>query len=239
MQTRCLEILSASLKYMEDPWKEIGLETMSAILKGSNPAEIIPVLAILKDLIQRVEIREWKPLWPRLVWLSRHENPACRRSVHQVFQKAFDLIDHRDPDFAAAILCACTDVNEQLANDMQNFLAQKLPSDSTMDRLLTYLSDFYSPATEDIFIPFLTHFLLERTTYSQQYSEPLFAKPLDDIPFELVDFSTLNSQSPSRSWNSSGRVSTRRQFQVKEMFSSIRCNPIGFLVPFPIHLKHF
>lgn len=223
-QVRCLEMLCLSLMYLEDPWREIGYGTMAAILKGSNPAEIIPVLSILKDLIPRVDIDQWKPLWPDFVRLARHTNPVVRQRVYEIFQKAFDLVEHQDPHFAPAILRGCTDTNAELANTMQNFLADKLPTDSTMDRLLMYLSHFYASSTEDCFIAFFSHFLLERTTHSQQYSQPIFDKPLDDVPFEWIDFSasiSQSSQSPSRSWQHRSKLPTTRTFQVNKSFRNL------------------
>jgi len=207
--------------YLEDPWREIGCGTMMAILKGSNPAEIIPVLSILKNLIPRVDLDQWKPLWPDFIRLARHSNPAVRHHVYEIFQKAFDLAEHQDSQFAPAILQSCTDNNLELANMMQNFLADKLPTDSTMDRLLMYLSHFYSSSTEDCFIAFFSHFLLERTTHSPQYCQPIFDKPLDDVPFEWIDFSSSisqSSQSLNRSWHHRTRLSTNRTFQVDKSF---------------------
>ena len=219
---RCLEVVSLSWMYLEDPWREIGYGTVAAILKGSNPAEIIPVLSILKNLIPRVDVEQWKPLWPDFIRLARHSNPAVRQRVYEIFQKAFDLVDpHQDPHFAPAILRACTDTNPELANMMQNFLADKLPADSTMDRLLMYLSHFYSSSTEDCFIAFFSHFLLERTTHSQHYSQPIFDKPLDDVPFEWIDFSasiSQSSQSLNRSWHHRTKLSVTRSFQVGVLF---------------------
>ena len=181
--------------YMEDPWREIGFQTLDTVLKGSNAAEILPVLSILKELIPRVDISQWKPLWPSLVRLSVHKNAVLRRKLYEIFQKSFDLIDHGDPDFAAAILRGCVDADAQLAAMMQNFLADKLPADSTMERALMFLRDFYCASTEDFFAAFFSHFLLERTAHSQQYLQPIFDHPLDDVPFQDVHFASQDRRS--------------------------------------------
>lgn len=207
---------------MEDPWKEIGFKTIESVLKGSNSAELCPVLSLVKDLIPRLEINEWKPLWPTLIRLSRHENVQCRSRLYEVFKKAFDLSDPRDPEFAQAILRACTDENKELAVNMQNFLAEKLPN-STMDRLLVYVTDFYAPGSEDYFLPYSLHFLLERTTHSHINRESIFDQPLDDIPFQLLDLASLSSQSLSQrpSWNNFGRSFSYGSIQVNSI--TIEC----------------
>lgn len=179
---------------MEDPWKEIGYGTIESILKGSNPAELCPILSLVKDLIPRVDISEWKPLWPSLVRLSRHQNVECRSRLYEIFKKALDLSDPVVPEFAQAILRACTDEDQELAIKMQNFLAEKLPS-STTDRLLTYITDFYSPDSEEVFVPYCSHFLLERATKHHVYLEPIFNEPLETIPFQVFDLTSLASQS--------------------------------------------
>lgn len=191
---------------MEDPWKEIGYGTFESTLKGKNPAELCPVLQLLKNLIPRIEIKDWKSLWPALVRLSRHENVECRSHLYEVFKKAFDLSDPGDPDFAQAILRGCNDPNQELAVKMQNFLAEKLP-DTTTDRLIVYLTNYYCPGLEEYFLPFCSHFLLERTSHTHDYREPIFGQPLDDIPFETFDLASLGSQghSGTPTWNSFGR----------------------------------
>lgn len=191
---------------MEDPWKEIGFKTIESTLKGSNPADLCPMLALVKDLIPRVEVEEWKPLWPTLIRLSRHQNVECRSRLYEVFKKAFDLSGSHDSEFAQAVLKACSDQDEELAVKMQNFLAEKLPN-GTMDRLLAYVTDFYSPGAEDYFLPYCLHFLLERTTQSHLYREPIFDQPLDDVPFQSFDLLSLSSQTVSQrpSWSNFGR----------------------------------
>ena len=214
---------------MEDPWKEIGLKTIESVLKGSSPAELCPVLSLVKDLIPRLEISEWKPLWPTLIRLSRHENVECRSRLYEIFKKAFDLSDPCDPEFAQAILRACTDQDKVLAVMMQNFLAEKLPN-STMDRLLVYVTDFYAPGSEDYFLPYSLHFLLERTTHSHLYRDSIFDQPLDDIPFQLLDLASLSSQSHSQrpSWNIFGRTFSYGSIQVNS--SAIECIYLLLLV---------
>lgn len=197
---------------MEDPWKEIGFSTIESFLKGSNPAEICPVLILLKNLLPRVDVDQWKPLWPALARLSRHQHILVRSRLYDVYRKAFDLIDPCDPAIAQAVLRACSDENQELADEMQNFLAEKLPN-STMERLLTYVTQFST--LEEFFIPYCSHFLLERTTTNHTYREPMFDRPLDDIPFEEVDLASLSSQSALSSWN---RSHVSRTFQVILLF---------------------
>uniref|UniRef100_A0A0P6IJU2 non-specific serine/threonine protein kinase n=1 Tax=Daphnia magna TaxID=35525 RepID=A0A0P6IJU2_9CRUS len=206
LKSRCLEVVARSWYYMEDPWKEIGFKTIESTLKGSNPADLCPMLALVKDLIPRVEVEEWKPLWPTLIRLSRHQNVECRSRLYEVFKKAFDLSGSHDSEFAQAVLKACSDQDEELAVKMQNFLAEKLPN-GTMDRLLAYVTDFYSPGAEDYFLPYCLHFLLERTTQSHLYREPIFDQPLDDVPFQSFDLLSLSSQTVSQrpSWSNFGR----------------------------------
>ncbi|KAI9558578.1 hypothetical protein GHT06_015366 [Daphnia sinensis] len=206
LKSRCLEVVARSWYYMEDPWKEIGFKTIESTLKGSNPAELCPMLALVKDLIPRVEVEVWKPLWPTLIRLSRHQNVECRSRLYEVFKKAFDLSESRDSEFAQAILKACGDQDEELAVKMQNFLAEKLPN-GTMDRLLAYVTDFYSLEAEEYFLPYCLHFLLERTTQSHLYREPIFDQPLDDIPFQSFDLLSFSSQTASQrpSWSNFGR----------------------------------
>ena len=186
--------------HLEDPWREISRDTIETILKGSNAAELCPVLSILKELIPRLEVHQWKPLWSSLVRLERHQIILVRSHVHEVYKKAYDL-DPKDPDFAQALLRGCTDSDRELAVGMQNFLAEKLPT-STSDRLLAYVKDFYAPGSDDYFLPYCSHFLLELTTQNHMFKEPVFAHPLDEIKFEVMDLSTPGSQSMSHraSW---------------------------------------
>lgn len=209
--------MAISWQFLEDPWKEIGFETIESVLKGKNPAELCPVLLLLKNLIPRVDISEWKPLWPTLARLSRHNNVECRSRLYEVFKKALDLSDPLDPIFAQAILRACADQNQELAVKMQNFLAEKLPT-ATTDRLLAYVTDFYYPGSEEYFLPYCSYFLLERATQSHVYRDPIFEQPLADIPFEVFDLASLSSQSSSqRPWfNSFGRSVSHMSLQVSQ-----------------------
>lgn len=197
---------------MEDPWKEIGFSTIESVLKGSNPAELRPILLLVKNLIPRVDIDQWKPLWPTLVRLSRHQDGLCRSGLYDVFKVAFDLSDPHDPAIAQAVLRACTDQEKELADQMQNFLAEKLPN-STTDRLLAYVTEFCT--SEDYFIPYCSHFLLERTTTNHSYRDPIFDQPLDDIPFEVVDLAHLSFQNSFSQRGSLNRNYSSRTFQVR------------------------
>ena len=211
--------MAISWPYIEDPWKEIGFGTIESILKGSNPAELCPTLSLLLNLIPRIEISDWKPLWPTLVRLSRHQNVECRSHLYDVFKKALDLSDPIDPEFAQAVLRGCTDQDQELAVKMQNFLAEKLPN-STMERLLAYVTDFYSSGSEEFFLPYCSHFLLERSTQSHVYVDPIFDHPLDDIPFEVFDLASFSSQSFSQR-PSFGRGFSHGTFHVINYCSSV------------------
>lgn len=214
LKVRCLEVLAASWMHLEDPWREVGKDTIESILKGTSPAELCPVLSVLKELIRRLDVHQWKPLWPTLLRLERHRNVAVRSHLHELFQIAYDC-DSSDPDFAQALLRSCTDDDQDLAVKMQNFLAEKLPAD-TPDRLLAYVENFYSPGSMNNFLPFCSHFILERATHSHLFRQPVFEQPLDDIPFEVMELSTPGSQSMSHrgTWTTSPRKMRPQTLQV-------------------------
>lgn len=202
LQARCIEILSESWQYMEDPWKEIGRGTFEDILKKTNPAELTPMLKLLTLLIPRLELADWLPLWGRLTRIAQHENVACRSKLYELFKRAFDIAPSK-AEFAQALLRACTDQNQELASSVQNFLSEKLPN-TAVDRVFAYLKQFYLPANEHQFLPYFSYFVLERTTKSPRYREPIFDRPLADVPFEVLDLSFLSSQTRTQSIRGTG-----------------------------------
>lgn len=187
---------------MEDPWKEIGRSTFEDILKNPNPAFLIPTLKLLTHLIPRLELDEWLPLWGRLSRLAQHENVECRSTLYELLRKAFDGAPTK-AEFAQALLRACTDQNQELAIEVQNYLSEKLPN-TAIDRILSYVKNFYSAGSEDRFLPYFSYFLLERATKSPRYREPVFEHPLADVPFEVLDLSSLSSQKRTQSFRGAG-----------------------------------
>lgn len=217
MQARCLEVLSLSWRYMEDPWKEIGRSTIEDILKRTNPAELTPVLKLLAHLIPRLDLEEWMPLWGRLVRLAQHENVLCRTNLYELFKIAFEKAPTK-AEFAEALLRACGDLNQELASSVQNFLAEKLPS-AAVDRIISYLKHFYSPGNEDHFLPYFSYFVLERTTKSPRYREPIFEHPLEDVPFETLDLLSLSSQTRTQSIRGAGSFLFPQTLRVRDISS--------------------
>ena len=188
-------MIAAGWMYLEDPWNQVTRNTMEGILKGSNAAEICPVLSLLKELIGRVDFEQWRPLWKTLVRLARHQNPSVRSSLYEVFRTAYDLPNGDKRMVSGALLRACSDSDVNLKNEMQNFVAEKLP-ETTTERLLAYLEEFFQPeaaADEDghQFIAYCSSYLLERATKSHLFSQPIFDQPLDDVPFVEFDIASL------------------------------------------------
>jgi len=192
-------VIAAGWMYLEDPWRQITRDTMEEILKSSNVAEICPVLSLLKELIGRVDYDEWRPLWKSLVRLARHQNTTVRSSLYEVFRTAYDLPNGDKRMVSGALLRACSDSDINLKNEMQNFVAEKLP-ETTSERLLAYLEEFFQPeasADEDghQFIAYCSSNLLERATKSHLFSQPIFDQPLDDVPFVEFDIASLAQSS--------------------------------------------
>ena len=199
LQSRCLEVIAAGWKYLEDPWLEISPATIQEFLKGSNAAEICPILSLLKEMIGRVDLQEWHPLWKPLVRLARHQNVPVRSALYEVFRTAYDLPNGDRRMVSGALLRACSDSDNNLRNEMQNFVAEKLPA-TTSERLLVYLDEFFQPETavdEDghQFIACCSSYLLERAKQSHLFSQPVFDQPLDDVSFTEYDIASLAQSS--------------------------------------------
>jgi len=222
------------------------MDRITSILKGSSSAEICPILTILKDLIPKLEILQWKPqLWTILIRLERHHALAVRSCLHELYRKLYDSLPS-DPDLPKALLRICgTESDPELATRMENFAAEKLPQTDTTERILKYVEDFYYPEG-DYFLSYLSHFLLERCSKSHKYQNPIFKEALIKVQFQPMDLCTPGSQSMSsrRSWinpkrNSSQNVNFRKSqifyffreeccYKLWVVFNPPKDRPIGF-----------
>ena len=201
VQVRSLEMLSESWPDFEDPWKDIGYETINCALKSSNSSEVIPMLSLMNSLIGRIDCKDWQTVWPNLEKLWRHPNKKCRHLVAQVFRKAYDSIDGRsDPRLVKVILSACNDQDQDIRDAMLTFLGEKLP-ESARDRTLQFICHFYTPETEPMFLPIFTYLVLQLVSKNHAYSDAIYQEPLDQVVFQDMDWTrTLSTTMRSASF---------------------------------------
>ncbi|GAB5583955.1 DNA-dependent protein kinase catalytic subunit isoform X1 [Prionailurus iriomotensis] len=142
--------------------------------------------------LKPVELREL--LNPVVEFIS-HPSPVCREQMYNILMWVHD--NYRDPESQAdedsreifklakdVLIQGLIDENVGLQLIIRNFWSHetRLPS-NTLDRLLA-LNSLYSPKIEVHFLSLATDFLLEMTSMSPDYPNPVFEHPLSECEFQ-------------------------------------------------------
>ncbi|XP_025333467.3 DNA-dependent protein kinase catalytic subunit isoform X5 [Canis lupus dingo] len=152
-------------------------------------------LDIIYKMMAKLKPVELRDLLNSVVEFISHPSPVCREQMYNILMWIHD--NYRDPESQAdddsrevfklakdVLIQGLIDENAGLQLIIRNFWSHetRLPS-NTLDRLLA-LNSLYSPKIEVHFLSLATDFLLEMTSLSPDYANPVFEHPLSECEFQ-------------------------------------------------------
>ncbi|XP_032697086.1 DNA-dependent protein kinase catalytic subunit isoform X2 [Lontra canadensis] len=152
-------------------------------------------LDIIYTMMAKLKPVELRELLNPVVEFISHPSPVCREQMYNILMWVHD--NYRDPESQAddesrevfklakdVLIQGLIDENAGLQLIIRNFWSHetRLPS-NILDRLLA-LNSLYSPKIEMHFLSLATDFLLEMTSMSPDYPNPVFEHPLSECEFQ-------------------------------------------------------
>ncbi|XP_008051625.2 DNA-dependent protein kinase catalytic subunit [Carlito syrichta] len=195
MKTLCLEVVLCCAEGMTDLYFQLKSKDFVQVMRHRDDERQKVCLNIIYKMMAKLKPAELRELLSPVAEFVSHPSPACREQMYNILMWIHD--NYRDPEsqtdgdsqevFKLAkdvLIQGLIDENPGLQLIIYNFWSHetRLPS-NTLDRLLA-LNSLYSPKIEMHFLSLATNFLLEMTSMSPDYSNPMFEHPLSECEFQ-------------------------------------------------------
>ncbi|XP_049710414.1 DNA-dependent protein kinase catalytic subunit isoform X1 [Elephas maximus indicus] len=195
MKTLCLEVVLCRAEEIADLYLKLKSKDFKQIMRQRDDERQKVCLDIIYKIMVKLKPVELRELLNSVVEFISHPSPTCREQMYNILMWIHD--NYRDPEsqtdpdsqeiFKLAkdvLIQGLIDKNLGLQLIIRNFWSHetRLPS-HTLDRLLA-LNSLYSPKIEMHFLSLATDFLLEMTSLSPDYPNPVFEHPLSECTFQ-------------------------------------------------------
>ncbi|XP_007947257.1 DNA-dependent protein kinase catalytic subunit [Orycteropus afer afer] len=195
MKTLCLEVVLCRAEKIEDLYLKLKSKDFNQVMRHRDDKRQKVCLDIIYKMMAKLKPLELRELMNSIVEFISHPSPICREQMYNILMWIHD--NYRDPEsqtdvdsqeiFKLAkdvLIQGLIDENLGLQLIIRNFWSHetRLPS-HTLDRLLA-LNSLYSPKIETHFLGLATDFLLEMTSLSPDYPNPIFEHPLSECKFQ-------------------------------------------------------
>ncbi|KAM7075469.1 DNA-dependent protein kinase catalytic subunit isoform 1-T1 [Molossus nigricans] len=236
MKTLCLEVVLCRSEAITDVYLQLKSKDFVQVMRHRDDERQKVCLDIIYKMMAKLKPGELRELLDPVIEFISHPSPVCREQMYNILMWIHD--NYRDPESQAdddsqeifklakdALIQGLIDENLGLQLIVRNFWSHetRLPS-NTLDRLLT-LNSLYSPKIEMHFLSLATDFLLEMTSMSPDYLNPVFEHPLSECKFQeyTIDsdwrlrstvltpmfIETQTSQSALQTWSQEGSPSVQ------------------------------
>ncbi|XP_077622037.1 DNA-dependent protein kinase catalytic subunit [Crocuta crocuta] len=195
MKTLCLEVVLCCAEEITDLYLQLKSKDFIQLMRHRDDERQKVCLDIIYKMMAKLKPIELRELLDPVVEFISHPSPVCREQMYNILMWVHD--NYRDPESQAdedsreifklakdVLIQGLIDENVGLQLIIRNFWSHetRLPS-NTLDRLLA-LNSLYSPKIEVHFLSLATDFLLEMTSMSPDYSNPVFEHPLSECEFQ-------------------------------------------------------
>ncbi|XP_045042014.2 DNA-dependent protein kinase catalytic subunit isoform X3 [Desmodus rotundus] len=195
MKTLCLEVVLCRSEVITDLYLQLKSKDFIQVMRHRDDERQKVCLDIIYKMMAKLKPVELRELLNPVVEFISHPSPVCREQMYNILMWIHD--NYRDPESQAdddsqeifklakdVLIQGLTDENLGLQLIIRNFWSHetRLPS-NTLDRLLA-LNSLYSPKIEMHFLSLATDFLLEMTSMSPDYLNPVFEYPLSECRFQ-------------------------------------------------------
>uniref|UniRef100_A0A2K6EWI3 DNA-dependent protein kinase catalytic subunit n=1 Tax=Propithecus coquereli TaxID=379532 RepID=A0A2K6EWI3_PROCO len=195
MKTLCLEVVLCRAEEMTDLYFQLKSKDFVQIMRHRDDERQKVCLDIIYKMMAKLKPVELRELLGPVVEFVSHPSTTCREQMYNILMWTHD--NYRDPEsqtdddsqeiFKLAkevLIQGLVDENPGLQLIIRNFWSHetRLPSNA-LDRLLA-LNSLYSPKIEVHFLSLATNFLLEMTSMSPDYPNPMFEHPLSECEFQ-------------------------------------------------------
>ncbi|KAM5298283.1 DNA-dependent protein kinase catalytic subunit [Ctenodactylus gundi] len=195
MKTLCLEVVLCRAEEITDLYLQLKSKDFIQVMRHRDDERQKVCLDIIYKIMAKLKPAELRELLSPVVEFVSHPSPMCREQMYNILMWIHD--NYRDPEsqtdndsleiFKMAkdvLIQGLIDENPGLQLIIRNFWSHesRLPS-NTLDRLLA-LNTLYSPEIEAHFLSLATNFLLEMTSMSPDYPNPMFEHPLSECEFQ-------------------------------------------------------
>ncbi|XP_006170510.1 DNA-dependent protein kinase catalytic subunit [Tupaia chinensis] len=195
MKTLCLEVVLSRAEEMADLFFQLKSKDFIHVMRHRDDERQKVCLDIIYKTMAKLKPVELRELLSPVVEFVSHPSPMCREQMYNILMWIHD--NYRDPENQAdddsqeifklakdVLIQGLIDENLELQLIIRNFWSHetRLPA-NTLDRLLA-LNSLYSPKIEVHFLSLATDFLLEMTSMSPDYPNPVFEHPLSECEFQ-------------------------------------------------------
>nr|XP_025866827.1 DNA-dependent protein kinase catalytic subunit isoform X2 [Vulpes vulpes] len=195
MKTLCLEVVLCRAEEITNIYLELKSKDFIQVMRHRDDERQKVCLDIIYKMMAKLKPVELRDLLNSVVEFISHPSPVCREQMYNILMWVHD--NYRDPESQAdddsreifklakdVLIQGLIDENTGLQLIIRNFWSHetRLPS-NTLDRLLA-LNSLYSPKIEVHFLSLATDFLLEMTSLSPDYANPVFEHPLSECEFQ-------------------------------------------------------
>ncbi|EPQ19881.1 DNA-dependent protein kinase catalytic subunit [Myotis brandtii] len=236
MKTLCLEVVLCRSEAITDLYLQLKSKDFIQVMRHRDDERQKVCLDIIYKMMAKLKPVELRELLNPVVEFISHPSPVCREQMYNILMWIHD--NYRDPESQAdddsreifklakdVLIQGLIDENHGLQLIIRNFWSHetRLPS-NTLDRLLA-LNSLYTPKIEMHFLSLATDFLLEMTSMSPDYLNPMFEHPLSECKFQeyTIDsdwrfrstvltpmfIETQTSQSALQTWSQEGSLSVQ------------------------------
>ncbi|ELV09918.1 DNA-dependent protein kinase catalytic subunit [Tupaia chinensis] len=197
MKTLCLEVVLSRAEEMADLFFQLKSKDFIHVMRHRDDERQKVCLDIIYKTMAKLKPVELRELLSPVVEFVSHPSPMCREQMYNILMWIHD--NYRDPENQAdddsqeifklakdVLIQGLIDENLELQLIIRNFWSHetRLPA-NTLDRLLA-LNSLYSPKIEVHFLSLATDFLLEMTSMSPDYPNPVFEHPLSECEFQEI-----------------------------------------------------
>ncbi|XP_066122188.1 DNA-dependent protein kinase catalytic subunit isoform X1 [Saccopteryx bilineata] len=195
MKTLCLEVVLCRSEAITDLYLQLKSKDFFQVMRHRDDERQKVCLNIIYKMMAKLKPVELREILNPVVEFISHPSPVCREQMYNILMWIHD--NYRDPESQAdddsqeifklakdVLIQGLIDENLGLQLIIRNFWSHetRLPS-NTVDRLLA-LNSLYSPKVEIHFLSLATDFLLEMTSVSPDYLNPVFEHPLSECKFQ-------------------------------------------------------
>ncbi|XP_053516892.1 DNA-dependent protein kinase catalytic subunit isoform X2 [Artibeus jamaicensis] len=195
MKTLCLEVVLCRSEAITDLYLQLKSKDFIQVMRHRDDERQKVCLDIIYKMMAKLKPVELRELMNPIIEFISHPSPVCREQMYNILMWIHD--NYRDPGSEAdddsqeifklakdVLIQGLTEENLGLQLIIRNFWSHetRLPS-NTLDRLLA-LNSLYSPKIEMHFLSLATDFLLEMTSMSPDYLNPMFEHPLSECRFQ-------------------------------------------------------
>ncbi|XP_045147611.1 DNA-dependent protein kinase catalytic subunit [Echinops telfairi] len=195
MKTMCLEAVLCRAEEIADLYLKLKSKDFKQVMRHRDDERQKVCLDIIYKMMAKLKPVELRELLNSVVEFVSHPSPMCREQMYNILMWIHD--NYRDPESQTdadsqeifkltkdVLIQGLIDENPGLQLIIRNFWSHetRLPS-PILDRLLA-LNSLYSPKIEMHFLSLATDFLLEMTSLSPDYPNPVFEHPLSECIFQ-------------------------------------------------------